>query len=131
MSDESIVIILPLPNKALSPNFMAGSLGGRMHKATATQKYRRLACEAVEAENVESAPWGVVSVKATFYWPDKRIRDQRNADASMKAAYDGIVDAGLVVNDDYAHMRGELPVFELDKTNPRVMIEISRVDSPS
>lgn len=127
MSEESIIIALPLPPKVLSPNCMIASVGGRMMKAAATAKYRRLAKEAVEAECVDSAPWAVVSVKPSFFFKDARRRDQRNSDASLKAAFDGIVDAGLVSDDDYDHMKGELPDFSVDKQNPRVMIEITRL----
>jgi hypothetical protein len=45
---------------------------------------------------------------------------------SIKAAYDGIVDSGLVNNDDYERMKRETPKFFVDKTNPRVMLVITR-----
>jgi Holliday junction resolvase RusA-like endonuclease len=127
---ESITIVLPLPNKVLSPNCMTGSFGGRILKATSTKKYRRQAREAVEAERVDTAPWTAVSVKASFYFRDARRRDQRNAESSLKAAYDGIVDAGLVADDDYHHMKGENTEFHVDKKNPRVMLRITRTDTP-
>lgn len=95
-------------------------------KASASKRYRRLACEAVQDEQIESAPWSVVGVKATFYFKNKIPRDQDNAVASIKAAYDGIVDSGLVSNDDYAHMKREMPEFFVDKENPRVTLEITR-----
>jgi len=127
MQPEVIRIALPLPNAVLSPNSTIGSLGGRMMKATATKKYRRLACEAVEAERVDSAPWEVVIVKATFYKPRRSRFDPDNAAGSLKAAYDGIVDAGLVPDDDIDHMKREMPDLAIDKENPRVMIEITRI----
>jgi hypothetical protein len=125
---ESITIVLPLPPKVLSSNFVAGSIGGRMMKASATKKYRRIAKEAVESENVESAPWKKASVKATFHFPDSRRRDQRNFESMLKAAYDGIVDSGIVPDDDYNHFRGESTEFLLDKVAPGVILEITRIE---
>jgi hypothetical protein len=93
-------------------------------KSSAAKKYRRQAKEAVEAENVENAPWALVGVKAEFRFKNDCRRDQDNAVASIKAAYDGIVDAGLVLNDDYDHMKREMPEFSVDKKNPCVILTI-------
>ena len=98
-----------------------------MMKASASKRYRRLACEAVEAEQIETFPWSACSVKAEFFHKTKRRRDEDNAIGSLKAAYDGIVDAGLVPDDDYAHMRREPPDFEIDRNWPRVVLSITRV----
>lgn len=109
MTDESIVIVLPLPNKVLSANFTVGGIGGRMMKATATKKYRRLTCRAVENEQIESLPWEKVSVSASFRYKTKRRRDTDNLMYSLKAVYDGIVDAGVVIDDTPKYMKREEP----------------------
>ena len=127
MIPESLTIILPLPSGLLSPNCTVGSIGGRFAKAGAIKKYRRLAREAVEAGGTETAPWDRVLVSAIFYYKDKRRRDQDNAMASLKAAYDGIVDAGLVIDDDYKHMKREYVDFALDANCPRVELTIARL----
>ena len=122
------MIVLPLPAKVLQPNSTIGSFGGRMMKASATKRYRRLAREAVEAECIETMPWERAIVEATFYHKTWRKRDEDNAMGSLKAAYDGIVDAGLLGDDDHAHMRRESPRFEADKEWPRVVLVITRVE---
>lgn len=127
MIPESVTIILPLPAKVLSPNWMAGSIGGRFAKAAAAKKYRKMAKIAVEAERIEDMPWQEVEVKAVFYYRHKRRRDQDNAMGSLKAAYDGIVDAGLVIDDDYEHMKRVTPAFELDPYCPRIALTITRL----
>lgn len=127
MTPESVTIVLPLPVKVLSPNCAVATPGGRFAKAAATKKYRRLAKEAVEAEQIETAPWEKVSVKAFFYWKDRRRRDPDNATSSLKAAYDGVVDSGLVIDDDYKHMRREPPIFSADRNYPRVELTIARL----
>lgn len=126
---EIVIITLPLPAKVLQPNSTIGSFGGRMMKATASKRYRRLAREALEAEQIETFPWQKCSVKASFYHKTCRRRDEDNAMGSLKAAYDGLVDAGLVADDDYAHMRREPPTFDIDRNYPRVMLIITRVDT--
>jgi hypothetical protein len=101
-----------------------------MMKAAATKRYRRLAKEAVEAERVESGPWEYATVEAAFYYKDARRRDQDNAMASLKSAYDGIVDSGLVPDDDYKHMGRGMPKFDVDRKYPRVELTITRALPP-
>ncbi len=125
--DERVIIVLPLPAKVLQPNSTIGSFGGRMMKASATKRYRRLAREAIEDEQIDTAPWGCACVEAAFFFRDKRRRDQDNAMGSLKAAYDGIVDSGLVLDDDPKHMKRTYPDFEIDKEFPRVELTITRV----
>lgn len=128
MKLEEITIVLPLPNKVLQPNCTIGSFGGRMMKAAASKRYRRLAREAIEAEQLETIPWEKVKVSATFYHANKRKRDQDNAIGALKAAYDGITESKLVADDDYLHMNRGIPEFKLDKEFPRVILKITRLE---
>ncbi len=125
--NESVDIVLPLPVKVLSPNCTIGSIGDRFLKASATKKYRRLAREAVQNECIKTGPWTRVKVNATFYHKTERRRDPDNATGSLKAAYDGIVDAGLAVDDDCVHMRRGEPEFLIDKKHPRVELTILNI----
>ena len=129
MTDESIVIVLPLPNKVLSANFTVGGIGGRMMKAKATEKYRRLTCEAVHNEQIESLPWGKVSVSAAFYHTTKRRRDTDGAMYSLKSVYDGIVDAGVVPDDTPKYMKREEPIIHdgSKKIVPMVVLTLTRL----
>lgn len=58
---------------------------------------------------------------------DKRRRDIRNAESMMKAAYDGIVDAGILADDSYDVLTHQPTVFERDPECPRVEIVVERV----
>lgn len=127
MSKEVLIIVLPLPSGILSPNCTIGSFGGRMMKANVIKKYRILAREAIEAEEVATAPWERAEMQATFYFACKRRRDEDNAEGSLKAARDGIVDAGLLADDDSKHLTRQAPIFDIDKIHPRVMLEITRI----
>lgn len=126
MTSESITIILPLPPKVLSPNYPTATWGGRFKRVAATRRQRRLAREAVEACCVETAPWEKVEVTAFFYFKTDARRDPDNANGSLKAAYDGIVDAGLVVDDDWKHMKRMPPVCIIDPLSLRVVLDIVR-----
>lgn len=62
----------------------------------------------------------------TFFHKQGRRRDDVNFAAMMKPAYDGVVVAGLLVDDDSKHLT-TLPVkFEIDKANPRVELFFER-----
>ena len=91
-------IVLPLPPKELHPN-------ARPHwaqKAKATKKYRSDAKWAtLYAMDISetNGEWPTATVKATFYVKTNHKRDADNMLASLKAAMDGLADAGLIVND--------------------------------
>ena len=121
---ESVKIILPLPKGVLSPNFSVASRRMMFAKAATIKAYRRKAMQAIEAERIETMPWGKVELEATFYFRTTRERDDDNAMGSLKAACDGIVDAGLVLKDDYEHMKRMPPKFYKDSVYPRVEILI-------
>ncbi len=128
MTGESVLVILALPNRILSPNAHIGSLRGRFMKAAATKKYRRLAKEATLGERVDSAPWQKAVVTPVFFHARKGRRDDDNFVGSLKAVYDGIVDAGLLPDDDSEHMTKMPPKFLVDKENPRVEITVTRLE---
>ncbi|MCD8140503.1 MAG: hypothetical protein LUE17_12125 [Planctomycetaceae bacterium] len=123
---ETVSIVLPLPKRVLSPNHPIASMRGRMAKAAAVKKYRDQAKTAALASGVETGPWELASVSATFYFSTKRRRDQDNHMAMLKPAYDGLVDAGLLVDDDHEHLKREPPTFEIDRDFPRVEMVLTR-----
>jgi len=124
---ETVSIILPLPPRILSPNCPPGTRGGRFARAAASKKYKRLACEAARAEQIESAPWEKATIQATFFHKTERRRDDINHMAMLKAAYDGLVEAGLLFDDDSKHLTTLPATFEIDREDPRVMLTVSRV----
>jgi len=121
---ESATVVLPMPPPILSPNRVSGSIRGRMQRAAATKKYRKQAKDATEAIGIESGPWTYALVRATFYHVVSRRRDGVNHNQMIKAAQDGIVAAGLVVDDDAEHWETLPPVFSVDKLSPRVEITV-------
>ena len=117
-----LTVTLRLPDLALSPN-------ARVHwaqKAAATRAYRTLAhVRGLEAlGNVDHLPrWKRATARAIFYVPDRRRRDRDNLLASLKAAFDGFVDAGILEDD--AGLTHLPVVIQVDQDNPRVEIRLS------
>jgi hypothetical protein len=97
-----------------------------MRKAAAAKRYRRLAREAATALGVESGPWSRATVQATFYHAQARRRDDVNHLAMLKPAYDGIVDAGLLADDDSEHLTTLPARFALDRECTRVELLVTR-----
>jgi len=123
---EQIVITLPMPPKVLTPNGRPFSRRGMIGKAVAAKKQRERARQEVEALMLETLPWGKVGVEYVFYHPVYRRRDDDNYIASMKSARDGIVDAGLVVDDSNEYWLTQGAKFEKD-TVKRVEIVMTRI----
>ena len=120
-----MTITLPLPPKGLSPN-------DRMHwawKAAAVKKYRSWSAAATTEQlckNPKYRGWAAAKVQPVFYFKDKRRRDRDNLAATLKAAYDGLVDAGLLVDDE-----GLVPLppeIGVDRENPRVELILTRIN---
>ncbi len=80
------------------------------------------------AHRLGQEPWGQAVARLTFFWPDRRRRDIRNAEHAMKAAYDGLIDAGVIQDDNADVLTHELTEFEVDRDNPRVEITVTRVE---
>lgn len=108
---ESLTITLPLPGRVLSPNYRPASRGGAIGRAVAAKRYKSLAADAVNAQRLETIPWPAASLTIAFYHPQKRRRDPDNALASLKAAIDGLVVAGLVPDDSAEYISIESVTF--------------------
>lgn len=72
-----------------------------------------------------------VQVTLTYYPKDRRVRDADNLIATYKPVCDGIVDAGIVPDDDPAHMVKVMPVIAAaDSLDPRMVVAIEVVSPP-
>ena len=122
-----LTIVLPLPSRTLSPN---GSHGSHWTKSKAVKKARELAYfetyAAMRAKRIAGG-WERAEACELFVWPTNRRRDVRNAESSLKPTWDGIVEAGLIV-DDRAEVLTHLPsVFGYDPLRPRVEITVRKL----
>lgn len=112
-------VVLRLPPKELSPN----ARPHRMAKAAATKLYRQLAwATAREALGRSRPKWTEATARVTFYFARPGRRDRDNLISSLKSAFDGLVDAGLLVDDENLIVLP--PKREVDASRPRVEIEV-------
>lgn len=79
----------------------------RLHhfaRASRTKVLRELTAWAAHKTGPVS---GKVHILATYYYPDKRWpRDEANLFPTTKACVDGLVDAGVLAEDDHHHVIG-------------------------
>ena len=124
-----LTIEIPLPPRALSPN-------ARVHwskKSAAAKMMRNLATNAcLLAQNEERwtdmPGWETAGLSATFYFKDRRgaSSDRDNLISSLKSAVDGIADSGLLADDHGVEWQSV--VRAVDKSNPRVVLEITEIE---
>ena len=122
---KEISITLPLPSRDLSPN-------SRCHwsaKSRETKRQRQIAHFMARAEiQPRHEPWETADVKIVVTFPDRRNRDKDNVLASLKSAFDGVQDSGLIKNDSGLSF---LPIefTEPDKLNSGVVITFTKTTS--
>jgi crossover junction endodeoxyribonuclease RusA len=115
-----MTITLPFPPRELSPN-------ARIHwarKAKIVKAYRTQAFAAAFRRG--HTPYAIATARVVFFAPDRRRRDHDNLSASLKAAWDGIVDAGILIDD--AGLRHETITVVVDRERPRVEITITPLE---
>lgn len=126
MSRQSeVVVVLPFPPRVLSPNCPIGSFRGRMMRAAAAKKQKALAKASAE-DAMRGERWERATYRATFFCKTKRRRDDVNHLAMLKSAIDGVIEAGLLPDDDRQHLRVTGADFEVDAEWPRVEIVFTK-----
>lgn len=120
---HSILIVLPWPSAALSPNARSHwrRVAAHKKKARADGANATLAAFNGTAREVRDSLAGDfgIAVNVAFFPPDNRRRDADNAVASMKAYLDGIADA-LRVDD-----RRFVPSFRFADVEKPGRVEVS------
>jgi len=117
-----------LPPKQLSPN--ARVHWSVRHQYASELRVRTKFC-ALEATKYRHPSLSKAEVSISFVVPDKRyIKDTDNALASIKAAIDGCVDAGIIVDDDPGTLTYKMPVeWTVDKRkSPLTVLEFRSID---
>ena len=84
-------------------------------KARITRYWRDLT--ATKARQAGASDMGRVHVTATFHKPTSRRYDPANLYPTVKACVDGLVDAGVVRDDDHRHVVG--PDMRAGEPGPR------------
>jgi len=122
--DNTIVLCLPIPHRACSPNSRRGeSRYAALMKGRHVKRHRTMAKLLMIAA---MASFGKVpkvdGYSLSFYFRTVAFRDDDNADASCKPYRDGIADA--LGKDDRMLRKKELSTFGKDSRFPRVEITI-------
>ena len=112
-------IALPLPPAALHQH----SKGHWQAKSQATSKARKEAFW-VAKQSWTGKPLESATVDYGFFVPDRRSRDAANLVGACKAYIDGLVDAGVFVDDCWERLAIGVVSVEVDRDNARVEIVI-------
>jgi Holliday junction resolvase RusA-like endonuclease len=106
MSTETLALALPVAGSGflLTANC-------RLHwrrRNELTQYWRALVC--IHTRNrLQDGLWRPLEqahITVTLTWPDRRRRDPANWAPTAKAIVDGLVDGGLLPDDDHRHLTG-------------------------
>jgi crossover junction endodeoxyribonuclease RusA len=119
MNFDSITITVSLPSPKVSQN-------ARCHwrvKAEATKEQRSEAMNACVELLFGRKQWRRATVKIRAFFKTKRHPDPMNFIGSLKAAFDGIQDAGIIQDD--SQLWPLRPEFFTDSKNPRVELTIT------
>lgn len=99
-------VVIPVPDRCLNPN-------SRSHWGKISDKKRLLrhqskcSCLSAVNDNVSGIfPLTDADYHIRYYHSTVRFMDEDNILASLKAAIDGAIDAGLIVDDKDVHIKG-------------------------
>lgn len=101
------------------------SLNGREHwrvKAKRVAEVRQAAAVATRQANVPQLEH--ISVVLHYVPRDKRRRDPLNLVATLKPIEDGIVDAGVIPDDNPVYLTSCIPIVDAPSKTPRLFFEI-------
>ena len=120
----ALTITIPLPPKDVRNN-------ARVHwarKAQAIGTYRMMThLMALQATGNVKPLWEKAKVHITAYFPTARHMDPANLIDGLKGAFDGLEDAGVIVNDK--NLWPERPVIVTKDNRPRVELTITKEDT--
>lgn len=122
MADSQITLVLPPVDSQLH----AHNKGHWRGKTAAVKSLRRLAY--LRTRICTRKQWDAATIVYRFYFPDRLRRDAANAIQATKPAIDGVVDAGLIPDDDWTHLQIAGVECAVDKGAPRVELVFRRTD---
>lgn len=107
------------------------SLNGRLHwraEVRIKAEVRAIAAMLTRRHVLPHVPAGTDHVTVVLHYVprDKRTRDTDNLVLTLKPCKDGLVDAGLVPDDNPTYMTAPMPVIDPpDRANPRLYLDIT------
>jgi Holliday junction resolvase RusA-like endonuclease len=97
----------------------------RMMQNSLKQKYKEFSIWLASYYKIANLNIDKAKLSYTFYFPDHRRRDYDNLLLTPKFLNDGLVEAGVFIDDDGERLKIEFENFQYDKNNARVEINIS------
>jgi crossover junction endodeoxyribonuclease RusA len=98
MRTEAITISMPLPPPELHPNRPVHPLAKARHTRAARDRAFYLATAMLGGRG--KPYWTKVQIQIRWYFTVHRRRDEKNLDGWLKAYVDGLVDAGIMIDDN-------------------------------
>lgn len=116
-------LIIPGPLPGLN-DYIAAERDHRQKGAKLKREAQRIVELCARSQLRDFRPGGLVWMKYTWYERDRR-RDKDNVSSfGRKIIQDGLVKAGVLENDGWAHVEGFSDEFRVDSKRPRVEVEI-------
>lgn len=127
---EAITIVLPYPDPKLNAHPKGRWNGKRSAVKRARGDAKLLALKALDGR---PAPrWTRARLTMDMWFPKNSGQDVLNFAQMCKAGIDGIVDAGIITNDNHTVLPDPHPRFAgYDKADPRIEITITPAQEPS
>jgi crossover junction endodeoxyribonuclease RusA len=111
--------VLPI-KKPIPPSFNYFTSIKRIVQNALKQNYKEFSIWLASYYNVANLNLDKAEFTYTFYFPDHRRRDVDNLLLTPKFINDGLVEAGVLVDDNGENLRLMFNPFQYDKLNPRV-----------
>jgi Holliday junction resolvase RusA-like endonuclease len=117
----SLSLVVPFPSAKLH----AHNKGHWRSKVAAIKAIRRsVAIVIQQAEGFKPKPWPFARLTITFMVPDRRRRDTLNMMQSLKPVIDGVVDAGLIADDNWQTLCIQKPSVSLAEKPDQAFVEL-------
>lgn len=125
----SLVLELPHPGEACNPN--RGKNWRQVAKCRKAMKEAAAIIARHELTKLNAAPprWEHAEVQATFHRPGKRSKllDRDNAIAMCKGAFDGLQEAGVIVNDSGLVPLPPVQIIGDEATERKLVLVVAQV----
>jgi len=121
ITQDQLLVTLPPPHPALH----AHNNGHWRKKSPFVWSLRQMAVEA--CRSVAGLNWQQVRLHYQFVFCDRKRRDVANCIQSLKPAVDGIVDAGVIPDDNYQHLIIGSATCLVEPANPRTVLTFERL----
>lgn len=127
----TLVLVLPPPHPALNAH-NKGHWSKKTKLVKSLRWWTKRVVEKAQESLTRKRKWDAATINYLFFFPDDIQRDSANAVQALKPAIDGIVDSGLIPDDDWKHLFQSSVYCAVDRVNPRTVIVLRRaIDIPA